>query len=79
MMPYKLLWDSTKNEMELFTLGPQTAKFNGDFKFGCYVAFGEVSCLGGRIAGGVLEDFVNVVETVLQEIEAESRRLGIIK
>lgn len=78
-MPATPVWDSTNNEMELFTVGPNTAKFNGDFQFGCYVAFGKVSCLEGKSAGIVLEEFVVEVERILGEIEAESRRLGFIK
>jgi hypothetical protein len=78
-MPCTPVWDSAKNEMELFTLGPQTAQFHGDFQFGCYVAFGKVSCLEGKVAGSVLEKFVTVVEAILGEIEGKTRRLGFIK
>jgi len=78
-MPSTHVWDRTKHEMELFTLGPQTTKFNGDFKFGCYIAFGEIGSLAGEPAIPVLDQFVNMVETILGEIEAESRRLGFIQ
>ena len=76
-MPYPApVWDSAKNEMELMTLGPG-AKFNGDFNFANYVAFGEIEGVAGKNAVPVLHQFVDMVETIVSEIEAESRRLGI--
>jgi hypothetical protein len=72
------MWDREKNEMELFTLARNT-KFNGEFDFSFYVAFGEVGLAAGRPLFPVLEGFVKTVETIIGEIETESRRLGIAK
>ena len=80
-MPYpRPVWDSAKNEMELFTLHRSaTAKFKCNFQFGVYIAFGEVGITSGKSAIPILDEFVSMVETILREIEAESKRLGIIK
>ncbi len=77
-MPYTPVWDRTKNEMELLTIGPG-AKFKANFDFGLVIAFGEVEAVHGKEAVEVLDLFVNMVETILTELEAESRRLGIVK
>lgn len=77
-MPATPVWDRRKNEMELFTIGPNT-KLQGHFNFGFYVAFGEIEWLEGKNAIPILDQFVDMVETIGNEIEAESRRLGIVK
>ena len=61
--------------MELFTLGPG-AQLKGHFKFGFYIAFGEIESLDGKPAIETLDLFVDMVETILREIEAETKRLG---
>jgi hypothetical protein len=78
-MPSEPIWNGAKNEMELFTTGPQTVKFKGKFDIGFYVAFGEVGSLEGKPAIPTLETFVEIVSAVIDEIEAESNRLGIVK
>ncbi len=75
-IPYHHTWDSKKNEMILCTLGPQTEKFNGKFGFAVHIAFGKIDIVGGKPIGPILEQFVDMVETILTEIEAETRRLG---
>jgi hypothetical protein len=76
-MPYRPVWDGAKQEMELLIIGPG-AQFKGNFNFGFYVAFGEIESVSGKSVVEALDLFVDMVETILGEIEAESRRLGII-
>ena len=64
--------------MELFSLEPN-ATFHGKYEIGCYVAFGEAGTFTGKNAIPILDLFVDMVETILGQIEAESKRLGIIK
>ncbi len=75
-MPYTPTWDSAKNEMVLCTLGPHTTEFNGEFHFAVFVAFGEIEIIGGEPVIPVLDQFVNMVKTIVGEIETETRRLG---
>jgi hypothetical protein len=70
-------WNSTKNEMELCTLGPN-GKFNGKFDVAFCIAFGEIEGLEGKSAIPVLDQFVDMVETIIGEIETECRRRGFI-
>ncbi len=77
-MPYRSEWDWAKQEMELFTAGPQP-KFRAHVKIAVYVAFGEIDGLTGKAVIPVLDSFANMVETIINEIETESRRLGFIK
>ena len=76
-MPLKPVMDS-KHEMELCTLAPQAA-VQGKYQLAVYVAFGEVGSVAGKNVGEVLELFIKLVETIVNEIEAETRRLGFIK
>jgi hypothetical protein len=80
-MPYpRPVWDDTKNEMELFTLHETgTQNFKCNYTFGNYIAFGEVGIASGKPTLPNLERYVWAVETILGEIEAESKRLGIVK
>lgn len=76
-MPSRPIWDWAKQEMELFTAGPQP-KFRAHVKIAVYIAFGEVGGLAGKAAIPTLDLFANMVETIINEIESESRRLGVI-
>jgi hypothetical protein len=78
-MPYpRPVWDGDKNEMELFTLHRgATAKFKGNFDFTIHIVFGKVGMLSGKPAIRNLDAFVDMVEIILREIEAECRRLKI--
>jgi hypothetical protein len=78
VMPYKPVLDSSKNEMELCSLAPG-AKVHGDYQLLMYVAFGEVGSVAGKNAEEVLDLFVKLVTTIVDRIEAESKRLGIVK
>jgi hypothetical protein len=78
-MPYPApVWDRSKNEMELFTVGPG-ATFNGQFNFGMHIAFGEIESLDGKTAIPILDQFVEMVESILRQVESECRALGFIK
>jgi hypothetical protein len=77
-MPTVPVWDRRKNEMELCTIGPNS-KLHGKFNFGFYVAFGEIEGLEGKNAIPILDQFVDMVERIVDLIDRESRLLGIIK
>jgi hypothetical protein len=77
-MPAYPAWDSAKQEMELFTAGPQP-KLKAKIGIAFYVAFGEVESAAGKNALETIDLFVNMVETMVNEIERESRRLGIVR
>lgn len=78
MLPIEPKWHSGKNEMELFSVGPE-ARFQGNFGTSFHVAFGEVEGVAGKDVGQVLETFLQIVKAIVGEIEAESIRLGILK
>jgi hypothetical protein len=77
-MPYRPTLDSRKNEMEICMLAPES-KFLGKLQLATYIAFGEVGTVAGKNAGDVLDLFVKLVTTIVDRIEAEARRLGIVK
>jgi hypothetical protein len=77
-LPAYPVWDSTKNEIELFTIGPQS-RFKGNFKLAVHITFGEVEGVAGKDVGYTLETFLELVKMIVNEIEAESTRLGILK
>jgi hypothetical protein len=77
-MPTKPTWDSVKQEMEMFSTAPG-AEFHGKFQIGFSVAFGEIDTLTGKNALPILDKFVELVELIVGNIEAESKRLGIVK
>jgi hypothetical protein len=78
MMPYRPVMDRSKNEMELCSLAPG-AKLHGNYQLAMYVAFGEIGSVAGKNAAEVLDLFVKLVTAIVDRIEAESKRLGIIK
>jgi|SRR5208282_1760114 len=77
-MPEPHVWNRAKNEMELITLG-KDAKFKYNFHFRFSVAFNDIQVVDGEPVLGVLDDLCGKVESILVCIEAESRRLGIVK
>jgi hypothetical protein len=70
------VWNSEKNEMVLFTISPDTTNVNAQFGFAIHVAFGQIDFVGGKPIGPILDQFSDVAETIVSEIEAETRRLG---
>jgi hypothetical protein len=77
-MPYRPVLEGIKNEMEICSLAPGS-EFHGKLQLAMFVAFGEIGSLAGKNAGEVLDLFVKLVTTVVDRIEAESKRLGIVK
>ncbi len=77
-MPRPHVWDSAKNEMVLITLGAG-AEFNYQFNFRLFVAFGEIEVVKGMEVIQTLNKIGYKVQSILASIEAESKRLGIIK
>ncbi|MGA2101882.1 MAG: hypothetical protein ABSG34_12295 [Candidatus Sulfotelmatobacter sp.] len=78
VLPAAPTWDSAKNEIELFSIGPETS-MKGNFGTSFHVTFGKVEGVAGEDVGNVLETFFRLVQTIIAEIEAESKRLGIVK
>jgi hypothetical protein len=76
-MPDPHVWDRTKNEMELITLGPG-ATFNYHFDFRLFVAFSEIKVVDGEEVLRTFYELGRSVQSILTAIEAESRRIGII-
>jgi len=75
-MPTTHVWDRTKNEMELLTLGVEsTYKYN--FQFSFFVAFNDIQVVDGQPVLGVLDELGSKIESIFLGIEAECRRLKI--
>lgn len=77
-MPTPHVWDHTKNEMILITLGPG-AQFNAHFRFANTIAFAGIKIIEREAAVEVLDTIHREVERVLAAIEAESLHLGFVK
>jgi hypothetical protein len=77
-MPDPHLWDRTKNEMVIIELGPG-ATYEYDIQFQFFIAFQDIEFIDGQSVTRVLHKFGGVVERVLMGIEAECRRLRIVK
>jgi hypothetical protein len=77
-MPTPHVWNRTKNEMELITLGPK-AEYHYDLSFHVFVAFNDIEIVDGKPVLRVLYALGRKVQSIFMAIEAESRRLGIIK
>lgn len=77
-MPDPHVWNSAKNEMIVLTLGPG-AEYNYEFNFYIFVAFGEVKIIGGQEVFGLLHRLGCKVHSIVVAIEAEARRIGMIK
>lgn len=71
-------WDSAKNELQLgrFT---RDSYINYDMKFACYIGIAKIDFLASRPALAVIKDLINIVDGIVSAIEAETRRLGLIK
>lgn len=77
-MPDPPIWDRTKNEMVVVTLGPDT-KFEYNFEFHIFVIFHDIRLVDGRPITPILDNLFGKIERILLAMEAESRRLGIVK
>jgi hypothetical protein len=81
-VPLRHVWDSTKDEMVVFKLGPivvPDATWDYDFNFLPFVAIQEIEVVEGKPVLSVLHALCCQVESILMAIEAECARLGIIK
>ena len=77
-MPDPHVWDRTRNEMDIITLGPN-AEFDYTFEFQIFVAINDIKVVDGKPARNVLYKMGCKTFSVLETIESESRRLGCIK
>jgi hypothetical protein len=77
-MPDPHVWDSTKNEMELITFGPDT-EFKYEFQFKLFVAFNDIKVVHGKEVLRTLHNMGRIVHSLLMAIEAEAKRIGIVK
>lgn len=75
-IPREHIWDVTKNEMEIISFRSPGTNYEYDFKFGFFIAFGEVDVIAGKDVLGVLDDLGGEVERILLAIEAEALRIG---
>ena len=72
-----LYWDSTKNELILFSVPAGTKlKLDGTLTFN--VSIDGIDVLRGKSAIGFLDEASRLVEGILLRTEAECRRLGFI-
>lgn len=71
-------WDRAKNEMILVRVRHGT-RVDYDFQIQMFIAMAEVDVVDGQPADAVLNTLVGKVEGIILTIEAESRRIGIIK
>jgi hypothetical protein len=81
-MPDPHVWDTTKDEMVVLTLGPvltPEAKCDYDFEFSPSIAVDEIEIVKGQEIIRLTAQFCLKVESILNAIEAECRRLGITK
>jgi|HubBroStandDraft_4_1064222.scaffolds.fasta_scaffold07729_4 hypothetical protein len=81
-MPDPHRWDSANDELVVIRLGPiivPNATWDYDFDFFPFVAINEIPVVAGKPVLGVLEQLCLKVESVLMAIEAECKRLGIVK
>jgi hypothetical protein len=77
-LPTPPIWDRAKQEMIIITLGPE-AKYDYHLQFILFVAFDNVGTASGKAVRGLLWQTLWHVEQIVAAIEAESKRLGIIK
>lgn len=77
-MPINPIWDSLKQEIQLATCFAGSAvKYHAEFAL--FVVFDEIAIVGGEPILKVLHYFVDIAEDILSRIEAEARRLGIVR
>jgi hypothetical protein len=77
-IPAPPVWDRTKQEIVILTLGPG-AQFDYKFNFVLYIAFDEIELVAGEPVRSILGQTMVEVERVVDAIDAESMRLGLIK
>ena len=70
------VWDRLKNEMELF-ITPRDAHYPYNFKFHAGISFADVEVFDGYIVGSIFNICWSKVESIINGLEAECRRMGI--
>ena len=81
-MPLHHKWDSAKNEMELFTLGPDTppnTRFDYNLQFAVFIATDEIEGIKGKPILGSAYAMGCKIHGIIRAIEVEALRLGFIK
>jgi len=76
-MPDPHVWNREKNEMDLLTLGPG-ADYKYQIDFRLFVAVNGIDCVDGKQVVSVVLTQGNIVKSIIDTIEAESRRLGYV-
>jgi hypothetical protein len=76
--PKHPVWDRAKNEMELFTVGPEV-QLIAEFKLTFLVVFAEIAGFERQQIFSVLGIFAAEVERILRTIEVHARILGLVK
>jgi hypothetical protein len=69
-------WDSSKSEM-VMARAPVGAKFTMNYDYSFFIAFGDIELIDSQPVLAVLNEFVNVVQGVVVDIETETKRLGL--
>lgn len=77
-LPTPPVWDRAKQEMVIITLGPE-ANYDYHLQFILFVAFDKVGAASGKAVRGLLWQTLWHVEHIVAAIEAESKRLGIVR
>jgi hypothetical protein len=77
LMPEPHVWDREKNEMVIITLGPET-KYDVDMTFDIFVAFNGIEHVDGQPVLPVLQELHKKVESIVNTIEAEAKRLNVV-
>jgi hypothetical protein len=77
-IPNNPVWDRVKNEVVLFTTGPNIESFKYDFEFAFFESFEDVETVRGHPVIRVLHALAGEVDRVLVAIEAEARRIKLI-
>jgi hypothetical protein len=76
-MPFPPRWDRAKNEMVICVV-EHGAEVNYNFKLRFFVSFGDIEVIKRRNVIGTLSVFADKTESIVNAIEAEARRTGLI-
>lgn len=71
------VWDRSKNEMILGRV-PVNAEYTFNFDYSFFIVFDDVELIAGQPVGPTLEAFLEIVQSFVMVVEAETRRLGLM-
>jgi len=71
-------WDSTKNEIVLGQIRPDT-DVTCNLKLAFNIGFDDPQFLSGQPAVGILNEMARIVDGVVMAIEAEAKRIGLFR